>query len=219
MRKVYTPPTSGGRWYSVLLLAVFTTLLVFLVLPLTQMVSSHVQRQRELTKVDSTVMQQPTIEEPPPNEPPPEEKQEEPPPRLSDAPKPLALNFELDVALGGGGALASLAGSQFADSADALKNMAFDMSELEKQPVLLASVPPRYPRDMSSGGIEGLVVIVFLLNEQGQVEDPRVDSASRPEFEQPALEAVKKWRFKPGMREGEPVKTFMRLPMRFRMST
>jgi protein TonB len=51
------------------------------------------------------------------------------------------------------------------------------------------------------------------------VEDPRVEQSTRQEFEKPALEAVKKWKFKPGMKEGKAVRTFMRLPLQFKIST
>jgi protein TonB len=220
MRRVYTPPTSGGRWYSIVAGALLITLLVFLVLPLTQMVSSHVQRQKQFSKIDTTSMAPPPPStEPPPPPPPEEEEQEEPKPELNDAPRPLDLNFDLDVAVGSGGALASLGSENLSDLGGGLANMAFDMSDLDKQPVLMASVSPRYPADMRKNKIEGAVVILFLLNETGQVEDPRVEKSSRPEFELPALEAVKKWKFKPGQREGEPVRTYMRLPIRFSMSS
>jgi protein TonB len=121
--------------------------------------------------------------------------------------------------VGGGGALSSLSSEDFSNMGGGLTDMAFDMSELDKQPVLMASVSPRYPPEMRKNKIEGSVVILFLLNEAGQVEDPRVEKSSRPEFESPALDAVKKWKFKPGQRDGESVRTYMRLPMRFSMSS
>jgi len=66
--------------------------------------------------------------------------------------------------------------------------------------------------------VEGVVTLVFLLDETGHVEDPRVENSSRPEFEKPALEAIRKWRFSPGMKDGQPVRTYIRVPMRFRVS-
>jgi protein TonB len=158
------------------------------------------------------------LETPPP--PPPQEKQEQPPePKLDDAPKPLSLNFDLDVAVGEGGVLSSLMGDEFSKAAESMQDLAFSMAELDKQPVLLASVSPRYPKEMRKARIEGSVVILFVLNEFGKIEDPRVESSSRTEFEKPALDAVKKWKFKPGMKEGEAVRTYMRLPMRFGFSS
>ena len=67
--------------------------------------------------------------------------------------------------------------------------------------------------------VEGSVTLVFVLDEDGRVEDPRVENSTRPEFEKPALEAVRKWRFQPGMKDGQPVRTYIRVPIRFSVST
>lgn len=158
------------------------------------------------------------FEEPP--APPPEEQEPEepPPPNLNDAPQPLNLNIDLDVAMGSGGVLNSL--KSFADS-NAAEDMldTFSLSDLEKRPELVASVAPIYPSDMRKAKIEGTVTLIFVLNEQGAVEDPRVQRSSRSEFERPALDALRKWKFKPGMKDGEPVRTYMKLPIRFRINT
>jgi outer membrane biosynthesis protein TonB len=33
------------------------------------------------------------------------------------------------------------------------------------------------------------------------------------------LDAIRKWRFKPGMKDGQPVRTYIRVPMRFRVAS
>ena len=63
------------------------------------------------------------------------------------------------------------------------------------------------------------MTLVFLLDETGRVEEPRVENSSRPEFEKPALDAIRKWRFSPGQKDGQPVRTYIRMPMRFRVTT
>jgi protein TonB len=95
---------------------------------------------------------------------------------------------------------------------------AFDVSDLDRRPEAISQVAPAYPSELRKARVEGTVTLVFVLGEDGRVEDPRVESASRPEFERPALEAIRKWRFKPGMKDGEPVRTYLRLPMRFRVT-
>jgi protein TonB len=218
MRRVYTPPTnkSGPLWPVVG--ALLLTLAVFLVLPLTQMVSSGVQKQLQLSKVDAAQIEAPPEESEPPPPPPPEEKEEPPPPQLTDAPQPLNLNVDLDIAVGSGGALAGF--GQFGGTEEGGNLLdAFDVSDLEKRPELLASVSPQYPPELRKAKVEGAVTIIFVLDETGRVEDPRVENSSRPEFEKPALDAVRKWKFKPGMKDGEAVRTYMRLPLRFRIAT
>lgn len=217
MRRVYTPPPSNPGLGGPILGALGLTLLVFLVLPLTQMVSSGLRKTFSLTKVEVVELAPPADEsEPPP--PPPETKPEEPPPpELSDAPQPMNLNVDLDVAVGAGGALAAGFGGY--DKSNATQQLdALDIADLEKRPELIASVAPKYPPEMRKAKIEGSVTVLFLLDENGRVQDPRIENASRPEFEQPALEAVRRWKFKPGMKDGEAVRTYMRLPMRFRVS-
>lgn len=190
--------------------------LIFAVLPFTTAISTAKQRQLMATKVDvSSLAPETVVDELPP---PPEEKpEEEPPPELSDAQEtPMNLNVSLDVALGGGGGmamgLAGLGGEGIGSALDA-----FDVADLEKRPEAISQVSPAYPPELRKAKIEGTVTLVFLLNESGLVEDPRVESSTHPEFEKPAVDALRKWRFRPGMREGQAVKTFMRLPMRFRI--
>jgi len=218
MRRVYSPPHLSTNWGAVGLWAVLLTLAVFLVLPLTQKLSAF-RQDRLLVRSADVTMEAPELTDEPPPPPPPEERPEEPPPpKLDNAPQPLNLNIDLDIAVGSGGALASLAGlADASQSTDMLE--AFSLSDLEKRPEIMASVAPVYPADMRKAKVEGTVTLIFILNEEGQVEDPRVDRSSRPEFERPALEAVRKWKFKPGMKDGHAVRTYMKLPIRFRINT
>lgn len=202
-----------------LLGALLLTLAVFLVLPLTQMVSSRAQRLRMLTPVLTAELppeSQPDEPSPPPPE--PEPPPEPPPPVLADAAQPLNLNVSLEVALGSGGAYAGLVDSPLGDLTQTGGLSAFDVAELEKPPELLAAVPPDYPPALRQAGVEGTVSVLLVLDENGQVEDVRVERSSRSEFEAPALAAVRKWRFRPGMKDGQPVRTFVRQRIRFSLS-
>jgi protein TonB len=217
MRRVYSPPKDEKGWGLPLAVSGLLSLGVFLVLPLTQMASSGLRKDLTLMRVDTAQMEAPEVEpeEPPP--PPEPEPEEPPPPELNEAPPPMNLNVSLDVAVGTGGALAMGAGGWGAGVEDSLLD-AFDVSDLDRRPEAISQVAPAYPSELRKARVEGTVTLVFVLGEDGRVEDPRVESASRPEFERPALEAIRKWRFKPGMKDGEPVRTYLRLPMRFRVT-
>ena len=218
MRRVYTPPSHGGRWPVTMLGALVITLSVFMVLPLTQMVSSYAKRELLVSRLDTTVLQSPpALDEPPPPPPPDEPPPEEPPPPPGDAEQPLNLNLDLEVAVGTGGAMA-MAGFAAGDGVAEQMAQALDISDLDQPPSVVSSVPPNYPPALRRAGVEGTVVLVFVLNETGRVEDARVESSSHPEFEPPALDAVRRWRFRPGEKDGEAVRTYMRLPIRFRVS-
>jgi protein TonB len=125
----------------------------------------------------------------------------------------------LEIAAGAGGALAGFGENlRTLTTAEVATQDAFDVSDLEKRPEAVSQVAPAYPAELRKARIEGVVTLVFVLNETGRVEDPRVENASRPEFEKPALEAIRKWRFRPGEKDGQPVRSYVRIPMRFRVS-
>jgi len=221
MRKVYTPPpVTGGRFWPIAG-AVGLSFVLFLLLPFTTMISGNRAEKVELTKVGA-VEAPPPDNQPPPEPPPPPEKEEEPPPpELAPAEaQPMSIDqLTADVAVGGGGFLAGMLMSNTENPQEAMKEMIFSMEDLDQKPVAIAQIAPMHPRDLLKAKVEGQVVLLFVVDEQGRVEDPRVENSSRPEFEKPALDAVRKWKFKPGTKEGAPVKTYIRQPIRFSIAT
>lgn len=217
MRDVFRPARMESDWVRSMLIGIGLLGFVFGVLPFTTALSTARQRQVLATRVDVTAPPpEAVIEDVPP--PPPEDKPDEPPPELADAPEtPMNLQVNLDLAVGTGGALAMGLGGIGGDGVGAALD-AFDVSDLEKRPEPVSQVAPVYPAALRKARIEGSVTVVFLLTEAGAVEDPRVEASTHPEFEKPALDAVRRWKFRPGMREGQAVRTFMRLPMRFRVA-
>lgn len=215
MRRVYHPPKVGGSWHLTLLLGLVLTVGVFLLVPLTQIVSSgHQKKLLAVKDVAAIPPPPPAVVEPPP----PEEKNEEEPPPPPDAPVPQQFSLsdlDLDLNVGTGGALGPMFNALDA-AREALGGISiFDVADLDKPPQPLAQITPVYPPDLRKKRVEGAVTLVFVVDETGRVEDPRVENSSHPEFEKPALDALRRWKFKPGLKEGNPVKTHMRLPMRF----
>lgn len=85
----------------------------------------------------------------------------------------------------------------------------FDLSQLDQIPVARIRQPPIYPVVMRQGGVTGEVNIGFIVDTNGDVHDPYVIRASHPEFEIAALQAISKWKFRPGRRNGRNVNTRM----------
>lgn len=81
----------------------------------------------------------------------------------------------------------------------------YTVDQLDKRPRVRVHVQPRYPAAMRQGGIEGQVIVGFDVNADGEAESIRVISSSRPEFEAPAIEAVRSWQFVPGEKNGAQV--------------
>lgn len=83
---------------------------------------------------------------------------------------------------------------------------AFTVDQLTHRPVARVQPQPAYPYEMSRAGISGEVVVEFIINEQGAVIDARVVRSTHREFETAATQAVLKWKFKAGRKDGKAVK-------------
>ena len=92
---------------------------------------------------------------------------------------------------------------------------AFTLAELDQKPRAIVQPPPVYPYELRQRKVEGSVRLLFVVDASGRVVDPRVETASRPEFEKAALDAVRQWRFEPAVRNGQKVSCRMRIPLRF----
>lgn len=77
------------------------------------------------------------------------------------------------------------------------------------------TVAPIVPREFAAGGAAGLVTVSLLVDEKGNVQEPNVVKSSHKELEEPALDAVKKWRFKPAKKDGNPVAVRVAIPIKF----
>ncbi|MDF2176946.1 energy transducer TonB [Aliiglaciecola sp. CAU 1673] len=122
-------------------------------------------------------------------------KPEEPPPPMEqpqmDSPTPNAeggagMDFSADV----GGDMALSGG------------LALEGGDGEYLPIV--KVAPVYPRRALQRGIEGYVIVEFTVTKQGSVRDPIVVEAN-PEglFEQAAIDAALKFKYKPRVVNGE----------------
>ncbi|MFB6098588.1 MAG: TonB family protein [Salinibacter sp.] len=74
-----------------------------------------------------------------------------------------------------------------------------------------------YPKTAKEAGIEGRVIVQFVVDKTGDVVNPKVTRGVNEALNQAALEAVKELTFKPGTQEGKPVKVQMSLPVTFRL--
>ena len=70
----------------------------------------------------------------------------------------------------------------------------------------IVKVLPIYPRRAQSRGIEGYVVLQFIVTKTGSVRDPKVIEASPPGiFDRAAINAALKFKYKPKVVNGEPI--------------
>ncbi len=82
-------------------------------------------------------------------------------------------------------------------------------------PVPVRTVAPRFPEEMRRSGSAGLVTVSCLIDEKGNVTEPKVIKATNEAFSEPALEALKKWKFKPAKKDGAAVAIRVNIPVQF----
>lgn len=87
----------------------------------------------------------------------------------------------------------------------------------QRGPVILSAFEPEYPPLAAASSIRGRVIVLVTINENGIPRDPQVISVSATNadgqaikaaktfgFEPAALQAVGKWIFAPGFKDGVP---------------
>ena len=90
-------------------------------------------------------------------------------------------------------------------------------TKVDVNPVPVKTPPPEYPEAMKRQGVSGVVAVSIVIDEKGVVTSTAVAKSSQVEFEAPAMEAVKKWKFKPAQKDGAPVKMKVTVPIRFNL--
>jgi periplasmic protein TonB len=95
---------------------------------------------------------------------------------------------------------------------------------VEEMPVLLGGANAiyqhlRYPEIARRAGIEGRVIVQFIIDQEGNVVDPVVVRGIGGGCDEAALEAVSHLKFSPGRQRGRPVKVRYSLPIIFRLAS
>lgn len=91
----------------------------------------------------------------------------------------------------------------------------FSSADLDRVPHAKVQLPPEYPATMRQNGVNGSVLVEFEVNAQGRVGRAEAIRYTHREFADPAVRAVKKWRFEAGRRNGQAVPFRMTVPIEF----
>ena len=81
---------------------------------------------------------------------------------------------------------------------------------------LLNRVQPRYPQPAKIAGIHGDVLLKAIIGKNGSIESLEVESG-HPWLVAAAVEAVRQWRYRPYILNGEPVEVETQITVRFQM--
>ena len=82
---------------------------------------------------------------------------------------------------------------------------------------LIHDVAPTYPPEAGRARVEGTVVLMAVIGRDGSVQDVRVESGL-PLLAQAAIDAVKQWRYRPYLLNGEPVEVDSRITINFTLA-
>jgi TonB family protein len=84
-------------------------------------------------------------------------------------------------------------------------------------PVVLSEKKPAYTADAMRAKVQGSVWLECIVMPDGSVGDVKVTRSLDPIFglDQEAIKAAKMWRFRPGMRQGEPVPVIITIELTF----
>ena len=97
----------------------------------------------------------------------------------------------------------------------------FAADQVERQVYLRpGSAPPRYPNALRAAGIEGQVLVSFVVNEAGRVERSTVRfvSSDAPLFEMAVRDALERMRFSAAEAGGRKVRQLVQMPFVFTLT-
>ncbi len=93
----------------------------------------------------------------------------------------------------------------------------YEQYEVEEPPVLIKKVDPVYPEIARQLKIEGMVYVRMIVGPDGKVKHAEIIKSAHEILNEPVLEAVRQWIFRPGKQMGQPVTVRIIQPYRFKL--
>jgi len=78
---------------------------------------------------------------------------------------------------------------------------------------------PEYSKEARKKKYEGVVVLSVVVTTEGKATNIQVTKGPGLGLDEKAVDAVRKWRFKPAMKDGKPVPTKVPIEVTFRLKT
>jgi TonB family protein len=79
------------------------------------------------------------------------------------------------------------------------------------------SPDPKFPKKERKAGHQGTVLLFLIVSPEGLPHDIKVLSTLSPEFDEAAMDAVKKWKFSPATKDGKPVAAKINVQVNFHL--
>lgn len=90
--------------------------------------------------------------------------------------------------------------------------------EAQTKPEFISGNEPKYTDAAREAKIEGTVILAVSINEKGKVKAVKVKSPLDKGLDRNAINAVKRWKFKPATMDGKPVPSDMNVSVDFRLT-
>lgn len=88
--------------------------------------------------------------------------------------------------------------------------------ETDSPPAPMNKTQPTYPSSLLKKGIGGKVLVTCIVDPDGQVTGTTIkQSSGHPDLDKAAINAVNKWKFKPGTKNGRKIKAVCVVPFNF----
>ena len=84
-------------------------------------------------------------------------------------------------------------------------------------PSVILKVEPEYSEEARKAKFQGTVILFVVVDEKGNPRDLKVIRPLGLGLDQKAIEAVEKWKFRPGMKDGKPVAVQATIEVNFRL--
>ena len=93
-----------------------------------------------------------------------------------------------------------------------------DFVPVEKEPVVVKKVEPKYPELAMRAGLEGKVWVKIWVDKEGRAKQVVVLKSDAEIFNEPAIEAAKQFLFTPAYTNNGPVSVWVSIPFRFKLA-
>ncbi|HET9741501.1 MAG TPA: energy transducer TonB [Terriglobales bacterium] len=84
-------------------------------------------------------------------------------------------------------------------------------------PTLTRKTEPDYPPELRKEKVQGTVTVAAIVDPKGHTKDVKVVKSLNPELDRQAVLAVRRWRFKPALKDGKPVAVQVSIAVDFRL--
>ena len=126
--------------------------------------------------------------------------------------------FGAGIGSGSGGGVGSGSGAGFGPgSGGNTGGGAYRVGGGVSAPVPIFRPEPEYSEEARKAKFQGSVIVALVVDEKGNPQGIRVVRPLGLGLDEKAIEAVQKWRFKPGLKDGRPVPVTAQIEVSFRL--